>query len=97
MRNKLLALVAIGLLTLTGCGSSISTGTITGKTHSPAYVVSTTICTPVGKTTVCTPSTQYYPESWHFSLVNGDEEGYVYVDVDTYDNYDVGDWYPHAD
>lgn len=85
------ALVVAGLV-LTGC-SSISAGTITNKVYEPGHYYSTMVCTPVGKVTVCNPINQYDDEDWRFDIREGDKDGFVYVTEDTFNQYEVGDYF----
>lgn len=94
--SSALVLISAAILVLSGC-SSISAGAITEKNHTQSWtqIISTTSCTTVGKTTVCSPHiySVYHPESWEFDLRAGKKDGYAYVSEDTYAHYNVGDYY----
>lgn len=85
------ALVALALL-LTAC-SSIDRGTITAKVIEPAHTTISSSCVPVGKVMVCTPHTIYDDEDFRFDIQLEDETGFVYVDENTFNQYDEGDFY----
>lgn len=67
------------------CGAP-SRGIVTEKDHDPART--TTICSPVGTVTVCTP--QHQPESWSIKIRNGEDEGWRSVDGVTWRQIEVG-------
>lgn len=90
--KKTLTVLLASILFLTGC-SQISSGTITKKEHEPGNYYITTICNLVGKVTVCTPITQYDNEDWRFDIHEGDKDGFVYVTPETFDSYEVGDYF----
>jgi len=79
------ATLAAAALVLAGC---VTSGTVTGKSHDPAYVS----CT--GTPVVCSPR----DECWHLALRNdqGDRmvrEGDVCVPRAEWESADVGDFY----
>ena len=93
-----LALAAAALV-LASC-STVSSGRITEKTHSDPseYTYYIDHCVSYREDGTCSvnvpmPRTQQVPEKWGFDLVNGDEEGSVSVSEDTWNRYDVGDYY----
>lgn len=90
-RRALTALAALALI-LAGC-SSIDRGTITAKVIEPAHTTVSTTCVPVGKVMVCTPHTIYDDEDFRFDIQLEDETGFVYVDENTFNQYDEGDFY----
>lgn len=93
-RLAALALVAAALF-LTAC-SSIDEGTITQKASEPGYYVSSQTCVAYNKEGVCSqwmPTTTYYPPTWRFDIRQGDDKGWVYVSEDTYNDYEVGDYF----
>lgn len=77
------ATVALALTALVGC-SSISAGTITGKEHEPRR---TYFCS-VKPLIFCTDD-----EDWRFNIADGEKDGYVYVSPETFDRYNVGDYF----
>lgn len=91
MKRKLVALAALALL-LTGCSSSISSGTITAKVHEPGHYYSSQVCNLIGKVMVCTPITSYDDEDWRFDIVDGEKTGYIYVTKESFDKFEVGDY-----
>lgn len=93
--TKALAALAL-LLVLTGC-SPISRGTVTDKDYAPGHYITTLICLPAGKTTVCHPQLSWIPDNWTLSIREGKESGWVDVSQSTYDDYKVGDYYPRGD
>ena len=93
-----LALAAAAAV-LTGC-SPISEGRITQKTHEEAYdsTYYTYQCISRHSDGTCSvnmpiPHTQHYPEEWGFDLTDGEQNGWVDVSEDTWNRYDVGDYY----
>lgn len=104
MRGRLAAVAGAALLLLlTGCASPIAEGYITEKNYKEAYSTTTLYCSMYGKygCTLWQNQTNYYPESWWFSIVeSGDrvekgepKTGWVYVGPETFDSYEVGDYY----
>lgn len=79
-------------LALAGC-SSISSGTITDKVHEPAHYNTSQVCHMAGKVMICTPVKTYDDEDWRFDLREGDKEGWVYVTQETFDSYDIGNYW----
>ena len=94
MKKKLAALAALMLAAalISGC-SPISTGTITKKSADAGYFYTSTTCHTSGKTTYCVPSTYWVPPKWTFDLRNGEKTGWVDVDEDTFNAYEVGEVY----
>lgn len=93
-RLAALALVAAAVI-LAGC-SSISAGTITNKVAEPGSYVTTQYCASYNKQGVCTvwmPQTTYDDPDWRFDIRDGDKSGWVYVSQDTFDRYEVGDYF----
>lgn len=92
---KKFAALAIAALILTGC-SSINSGTITGKGHSDATQIPVSYCLGYNSKGICTGyglRYDYYPERWWFDLKQDDEKGYVNVYEDTWNSYEVGDYF----
>jgi uncharacterized protein YceK len=87
--------ILFALVFLLAACSPISSGEITAKGHSDAYYYTTMQCASFGKygCTSWIPIMHYMPEQFSFSLVLGDEEGYVYVTESTWNEYEVGDFY----
>lgn len=83
------------VLCAAGC-SPISAGTITRKDFTPAHVNSWIWCHPVGKVTICQPMTTFVPDEWTFQLVEGEQTGWVDVTEDTFNRYEVGDFFEAA-
>lgn len=98
MKKVLGILGAAGiLLALTGCADGPHQGYIKTKEYSPAYATTTQSCSPVGKTTICTPITTWHSESYAFDLYaqKWDQDkphGWVEVDPQTYAKYHEGDF-----
>ena len=93
----------LAVLAVAAC-SPIDSGTITEKNHRPAYTWTETVydCYSRDKNGVCTlqiPRTVVHnePDRYSFSLTNGEKDGWVYVDLATYIDYEVGDYYPRED
>ena len=63
-------------------------GTITGKTHRPAF----TTCSTVNKITTCTN----HPECYEIRYTDGEHDGDACVTPIEYDRYRVGEQYPAA-
>lgn len=84
--------LAIVALVVAGC-SSISSGIITNKVYNPGYWYTTTTCQLIGKTTICTPHTNYMPETYRFDITDSGKNGFVYVNGAAYNEYEVGDYY----
>jgi len=94
-----LVLVMLGcLLTiLLGCGSAISEGTVTDKTHRPSYIWIQNVCAGYNSQGVCTtqvPIVHTEPDRYTLSLQEGEDTGWVYVTEGEFDTYVVGDHYP---
>lgn len=94
---KRLAAVAllVGALLLTAC-SSISSGTITNKVAEPGMYTTTQSCAGYNKDGACSvwvPITSYDDPDWRFDIREGDDSGWVYVSQDTFDRYEVGDYF----
>jgi hypothetical protein len=81
-----------GALVLTGCGSDLSHGTITGKQYVPEkhwtyeQPLYTSYCHPVGKTVSCSqmitgylPIPETDPACWRLNLRDGKKTGHVCV------------------
>lgn len=100
--HTLAAAVAAGTLLLTGCGASVSSGTVVDKRYEDAYTWYTTQCLPTANN-ACGSSMQvphYEPEHWVLTLENCElrkdssddcPRGDVYVDPRTYDEVQLGD------
>lgn len=89
-----LSAAVLGLL-LAGC-SSISAGTITDKDHRESYYYPQSYCSSYNSKGACTmhmTRMQYVAPKWSFSLKEGKETGWTYVTEDTYNRYEVGDYY----
>jgi hypothetical protein len=82
----------VGALVLTGCGSDLDHGTITGKRYVPedtyTYMqpIYTTQCSGSGSSQVCystismyIPISQTDPECWRLDLRDGKKTGHVCV------------------
>lgn len=106
MTKKLIAVGALALM-LAGC-SSISSGYITDKTYTEPWTQQITQCwygmdypgmpnyLSKGSPYPCIPSgyrTVDHPASWEFSLKEEDETGWADVSEDTYNSYEVGDYF----
>lgn len=91
-RRVFAALAAVLVLALVGC-SPISAGTVTRKKFTPSHVISTVICIPSGKVTICHPQFIPVPDEWTLSIREGDQSGWVDVDEATFDRYEVGDYF----
>lgn len=79
------------VLALAACGGPHQ-GTVHDKSYTPGHLYTTTICHLVGKTTICTPQTQYMGPSWELDIYNGDDHGWVSVNEGIYDSVRVGDY-----
>lgn len=85
----------VGTLILAGC-SSISAGTITNKVAEPGMYTTTQSCAGYNKDGACSvwvPITSYDDPDWRFDIQEGDDRGWVYVSQDTFDRYEVGDYF----
>lgn len=90
--KKALGVAALtAILVLTGC-SSIKEGTIIAKEYEEGRYYSTTSCSLVGKTTVCTPITHYDDPDWKIYLQNGDEKGWREISEESWLKLEVGQW-----
>jgi hypothetical protein len=91
--KKLIALFAlIPILFLAGC-AGISAGTVSSKQFVPEHKERYSTCVRVGKVPVCTPHTRTVSDKYYLHLQDGDQTGKVSVSSDTYEMYEVGDWY----
>lgn len=98
--RKVTAVAMIALVALLASCSSIDRGTITNKDHREGYYYTTYTqqCTAYDKNGICTsyipiPHQNYQQPTWRFDIRLEDENGWVYVSEDTYNNYEVGDFY----
>ena len=97
--RKAVALVGSVLLafSLCSCEEKISEGTIYEKEFEPAYT--NTWIQPVytGKYFICIPHSEYNPDSWYFSIYQGDgderETARWQVSESQYNSYEVGDYF----
>ena len=83
-------------LALAGCSSPISSGIITDKTHKEGYYYTTLICgaySSKGYCTVYIPIQNYSPPVWRFDIREDEQTGWVRVTEETYNSYEVGDYY----
>lgn len=96
MTRRILATAGLlfgGALFLAGC-SSISSGTVTGKTYEPGFFLTTTVCS--GQPVICTPILSWIPECYRLDLDDGKDTGDVCVSEEDYAAYRAGDHYPRA-
>lgn len=98
---KAIAAAAVLMAALTACGDHPvpAHGHITDRTHSDEMWLTTTNCYPSGQSTVCYPTTTYYPEEWRVEvtdLKNGGWVGSVEVKQDVYDRCDIGKLWPEC-
>lgn len=94
MKRAGVAIAAALTLALAAC-SPIDRGTITEKVVEPESTIITQQCVAYrdGVCTTWIPQVIHDDEDYRFDLRNEDETGYVYVDRDTFDQYDEGDFY----
>lgn len=90
-------LIALGILAilLVAC-SPISRGTITNKEYTAPYTIPVSYCAMYNSKGICTMyGTRYdhYPARWKFNLNLEEENGWVYVNEHTYNEYEIGDFY----
>lgn len=92
------AAIAVGLM-LTGC-SAIDEGVITAKVYEEESTYYTTDCKAWRTTAqggmVCSfygPTYHHDDADWRFDLRKGEDEGWVYVTPETYEMYEVGDYW----
>lgn len=86
--KRLFAVAAVlCALLLSGC---VDKGTVVDKKHTDAYTSYTYMM--VGKTGMIMPI--HNDESWSLLVEDNGEKGWVDVDQQTYDEYDVGEYYP---
>lgn len=93
-RLSAVGLIALALL-LSAC-SSISSGIITDKVSEPGHYWTTQQCVSYNAKGVCTvwmPQTHYDDPDWRFDIRDGDKSGWVYVSEDTFNRYEVGDYF----
>ena len=100
---KRLALLAPAVLLLAGC-SSIQAGTITAKVIEPETAYYTQQCSfynSKGQCQAWIPIRHVDDQDWRFDLVEQVDPldhrdpatGFVYVTAETYDAYEVGDYF----
>lgn len=96
-----LAPLALVAALLAGCGSDIDQGFVTGKRHEPEWTETrwNETCLAYDKNGLCrnkvrTPQYIPHPEQWRLDLRDGELTGYVYVPPQTWDHYQVGDFFP---
>jgi len=90
-----LAIAGMAVLALAGCGPT--SGTIHDKDHREGYYYTTYHCYSYDKNGSCTmnlPQQNYQPPTWSFDLyASEDDHGWHSVNEDTYNRYEVGDYY----
>ncbi len=96
MRARAIGVLAL-VLALVGC-SPLQSGIITAKNHKDAYTYIYYQCYVWSKygCTLWMPVTGYVPERWWFDLQDEHEPettGWVDVTHETFDKYEVGDYY----
>lgn len=97
MKKKILAVLAAAVsfgVIFTGCAGIIKSGTVTDKEYKPAYT--STIFTRIGNVTV--PYNIHHSAKYEIKL-SGEENGekvtrWIYVSEETYNSYNIGDYYP---
>lgn len=101
LRTGLVAAAATVVVGAAGVGiywaaTMPDSGTVTARRYNPAWTSTTTWCHTAGKTTVCTPETDYHAECWQivYRAANG-RTGYACVPEREYSTYQPGDHYPH--
>lgn len=88
--------VAAALL-LSGCGSSLNHGVITGKEYDAPWTYWQSQCVSYTKYGLCRSSVTvpvYYPADYILDLKDGKQTGSTEVDESTWDNAKVGEKYP---
>lgn len=50
------------------------------------------MCMPMGKSIICTPSTQWHADSYELEVRDGKDDGWQYVDAQTYRAYPDGSY-----
>lgn len=97
--RKAVALVGAVFLafSLCSCGEKISEGTIYEKEFEPAHTNSWVQPVFTGKYFIYIPQSDYYPDSWYFSIYQGDgderETARWQVSESQYNSYEVGDYF----
>lgn len=94
--KRLAALVLVASALLLSACSSINAGTITNKVAEPGMYMTTQSCAMYNKDGICSswvPITTYDDPDWRFDIRDGDDSGWVYVSQDTFDTYEIGDYY----
>lgn len=79
-------------LTLAGCASPITSGTVVGKRDTPAHYETVFIPISTGKTTVLIPELLWISEDWQINVRGGSGQRTGWVDVSqrTYDRAAIG-------
>jgi uncharacterized protein YceK len=93
--KRFLLLIIVAIFMLSGC-SSIGSGLITQKTNYPAHYNPVLYCAAYGVKGTCSvwiTRQDYIPESWKFDIKDQKNTGWVYVNKQTYNDYEVGDYY----
>lgn len=97
--RKAVALFALFFLafSLCSCGEKISEGTIYEKKFEPAHTVTWTQFIVAGKVLVPVVHSNLVPDSWYFSIFQGDEHeretARWQVSESQYNSYEVGDYF----
>jgi hypothetical protein len=93
--RRLLFLLLAGLL-ITACDPPISQGIVTSKTFTPAYseLVPTCYAYGINGCQIWGVTSEFYPDEWTLSLRYRNQTGDIDVNQDTYNQYQVGDYYP---
>lgn len=111
MRRLLVATILVSSLGVAACGAP-KEGEVVRKKHEDARTYTTWVNVQTGQSCyssgnpprqTCTPTytlmpfQQYDDEDWRIRLKNGDDEGWVNVDSETYKSLDKGDWFNRED
>lgn len=94
--RKVIAVSLIALVILLSACSSIERGTITSKVAEPGMYMTQQSCAGYNKQGVCTvwvPITTYDDPDWRFDIRNENQTGWVYVTEETFNQYEVGDFF----
>lgn len=98
MKKKILAVLAAVVscsAVFTGCAGSIKSGTVTDKEYKPEYT--STIYVHVTKGVIIP---HIIPHDAEYKIeLSGEENGekvtgWIYVSEETYNSYNIGDYYP---
>ena len=96
-KAALCALLAVALLTLTGCGYRLKQGTVVDKSYTPPQTLTIRRLMHVGKTLIPTTREVHYPARYQLKVMGTDADNTMVcewwdVSREKYEAAEIGDW-----